>query len=138
MFDYNKRKIPKNESILETEKYMYHEDKEDIKFESEDGLKVDYVRKPAPVNGPVAFVCGFLGILFLIISVIIMNNSAGKPPKVTAALVFSSIVWALAAIGFGIQSLTEKDRNYNLSYMALGTGAVILVVCAVTIVLCNR
>ena len=138
MFDYNlKRKIQKKDSILETEKYMYREDDE-IRFENEDRPQVDYVRKPIADRGPVAIACGAISLIFTVVSFVLMKKAAGTPPKVTAAFGMCSIIWAIAAIGFGIAGLTEKDRNYTASFVSISVGAVIIVLWAVTVILGNR
>jgi len=126
MFDYNlKRKIPKNETILETDKYMFKE--EDEEEDNSEGMKVNYLRRPAPEHGLAADVCAGIGVVFVVIMLRVLYETGTDTPLYASALALCSILWAVAAVFLGVKGLTENNRNYTTSFIALAIGGMILI-----------
>ena len=137
LFDYNlRRKIPKVETILDSDVYMYKEDREPE--ENEEGkLQVNYLRLPQAEYSKPALAACIIGLIFSIVSLYITYYSEGKPPKIASVLVFCSLIWAVAGVGFGIAGLTEKNKSYLSSWISISLGALILMAWIIVMIIGN-
>ena len=132
-----KNKLKPKETILDQEKFMYQDDLESQAAADDFGM-IDYNKRPAPTEGRLSLFTSLIGFAFLVLSVILMYASEGKPGFVITAMAACSVLWALAGCGFAVKSLFEKDRNYTISFIAMGIGAFQLVCLFVTVILGGR
>ena len=137
MFDYNlKRKIPKNDTILESDKFMFTDEEFGQDAEG-DNLKVNYLRRPIPDKGPIACICAVVGTVLSIIAVVMLNNSPENPADIISVLVFCSLIWSVAATVTGVMGLFEKNRNYLISFISAGVGIAVLFAWIIILVMSN-
>ena len=137
LFDYNlKRKIPKVTNILDSETYMYKEE-EPVQEEEPGKVQVDYVRLPQTECGIFALTSAIAALTFSVVSLVMIYNSQGKPPKVASILVFCSMIWAVAALVFGIAGLKEKEKSYLTAWMSISGGALVLAVWIIVLIIGN-
>lgn len=128
MFDFLKKESKyrllrpidaKSKSILEEERFRYPEyDKEEEA--QTDSYKVNYLRKPIAKRSKMAILLASISVLFTWIAYNMVIAQRGLPSLTVSAMAFSSMLFAVTGLIYGILSFKEKDVKYMVSYIALG------------------
>ncbi|MDO4939426.1 MAG: hypothetical protein Q4E54_05625 [Lachnospiraceae bacterium] len=142
-YDYRKRKrIKPQETILDSEKYMFKEKTITREFEEPEDpnrrIVVNYVRKAQADDGPWALGAGIAATGFFTVFFILLCKSEGNPDLKVTIWGFCGILWAIAAMVFGIRGIMQKDRNHVLSFVGIALGAFQIITWIITTILTSR
>lgn len=141
--DYLKRrKIKPQETILDSEKFMFKDKQITREFEEpedpERRIVVNYVRKPASDDGPWALGTGLVGLAFFGVFFFLLCRAEGKPQLYVTVIGFCGILWAIAAIVFGIRGALQKDRNHTSGFVGIALGAFQIITWIIATILTSR
>lgn len=100
--------------------------------------KISYIRRPLADHGGYCLGTSIVAVLAGIAGMILSIRSAGNAPGIAISLCFTSLVFAAAAVWFGIQSFREKEKNYILARIGLAVGGVALILWVMIIVVGGR
>lgn len=80
---------------------------------------VNYVRKPLAKRG--FYAAGLTSIGFILFGSVLglAVKSQGNVPLNVGAMAFSSLLFALCGLVYGIQALFEKEKNYILAKLSI-------------------
>ncbi len=141
--DYLKRKkIKPQETILDSEKFMYKDKQIVREFEEPEDpdrrIVVDYVRRPASDDGPWSLWTGLAATAFLGVFFFMLSRAGGNPGMQITVIGVCGIIWAIAAVAFGIRGVLQKDRNHTSSFVGIALGAFQIITWIITIILTSR
>lgn len=142
--DYNlkRKRIKPEKTILDSDKYMFRDEPVTREYEKpedpEKRIVVDYVRLPESDNGPWALGIGIVAALFFIVFLYMLYRAEGNPQLTVTVIGVCGAIWSLAAVGFGIKAVTEKDRNHTSGFVGIALGAFQIVTWIITVILTSR
>ena len=141
--DYLKRKrVKPQETILDSEKFMYKEKNVTRECEPPQDpgrrIVVNYVRKAEADNGPWALGAGIIASAFFTVFVVLLCKAEGNPDLKVTIWGLCGIMWAIAAMIFGIGGVMQKDRNHVLSFVGIALGAFQIITWVITVILTSR
>lgn len=135
-----RKKLKPQETILDTEKYMYDApvEREYEESDNPNHIVVDYTKKPLCRDGVWSMWSAVVATLFFIVFMIMIYNSEGKPAMVVSAIGMCGVLWSAVALFFGIRGFTEKDRNYVPDFVGIALGAFQIIAWVITIIITSR
>lgn len=141
--DYLKRKkIKPQETILDSEKFMYRDKQIVREFEEPEDpdrrIVVDYVRRPASDDGPWALWTGLAATAFFTVFFILLCRAEGNPQLQVTVIGLCGILWSIAAVFFGIRGVLQKDRNHTSAFVGIALGAFQIITWIITTILTSR
>lgn len=138
MIKFKKKKnIKPNETILDSEKFMYVEEKPDTQADDEK-MQIDYTLLPASEAGKVALGCSVVGIVFMAICGFLMVRQGMEPELNATAAALCSMVWCIAAVLFAWKGVRIKNRSYVNCYVALALAGVLLMTWIITFLITTK
>lgn len=139
-FNLKRKKVKPQETILDTEKFMYDApvEREYEESDNPNHIVVDYTKKPLCRDGVWSLWSAIVATAFFITFMVMIYNSEGKPAVVVTALGICGVLWSVAAIFFGIRGFAEKDRNYTPDFVGIALGAFQIITWVITVVLTSR
>ena len=130
-----KRKIVKpTETILDTEKFMFKEEKKEEEV-SGDKIVIDYTLKPQADNGLAALLISGAGTIWFISMWVILYRANGNESMPAASCAACGIACALAAVYVSIKGFKEKDRNHTLCWVSVILAGLQLIAWIITLLL---
>ncbi|MEF9939961.1 MAG: calcium:proton exchanger [Clostridium sp.] len=105
-----------------------------MKQQAEDS-RISYIKKPLAAGG---FIClGFSSIAFFLfmIAVAIGFYGKGNIPLGGIAVCFSSFLFSVVGIRYGIYSFKEEEKNYILAKIGTAIGGFLAILWLVTILI---
>lgn len=97
--------------------------------------KVSYIKKQMARGGIYSIALEACALLLLIASLTVSVRTGGEGGMNAAAMGFCSLLLAAAGIWYGVKALLEKERNYILAKISLGTGGVLVLGWLVVIII---
>ena len=129
-----KKTIKPNETILDSEKFMYEEEE---KPES-DKRQIDYNLLPHSEAGIVGLVCSIVSLLFMFACIYLILKQGNAPELNATAAAACAILWSIAGIFFAREGVKKKNRNYVLCYVSFTLSGIQLMTWIITIILTNK
>ncbi|MDR1765161.1 MAG: hypothetical protein LBR77_03540 [Lachnospiraceae bacterium] len=102
-----------------------------------DQFWVSYVRKPLAKHGFYSFFLAIVGLGLFCYALRECIRSNGGGDLTMSAVVLVGGLFQLAAIGYGIAALTEKEKNQWMSWTGMALAGVQIFTCAVIVVMVN-
>ena len=102
--------------------------------------RISYIRKPFARKSFVGLSFAAAALVCCIVSFTLSIRLQGNGGLNVAAWGFSSMVFSMVALVYGLLSFTEKEMNYILAKIAAGVGAVLMIfwICLVIVGLLGR
>lgn len=92
-----------------------------------DKQKISYIRKPFARKSFVALPFAVAALACCVVSLALSVRLQGNGGLNVAAWGVSSMVFSVVALVYGLLSFLEKEMNYILARIAVGTGAVLVI-----------
>lgn len=89
--------------------------------------KISYIRKPFARKSFFCLPLAAAALVFGIVSLVLSVRMQGNGEINVAAWGLSSILFAVAALAYGMTSFLEREMNYILSKIGIGISAALLV-----------
>lgn len=89
--------------------------------------KISYIKKPFARRSFFCLPLSAAALVFGIVSLFLSVRMQGNGEINVAAWGLSSILFAVAGLGYGVTSFLEKEMNYILSKIGIGISGVLLV-----------
>lgn len=97
--------------------------------------RISYIKKPMAVNSYMCLSQASIGVLLFIIGLAIGIRTQGNIPLGGAAVCFSSLLFSVVGIRYGIVSFREKDKNYILAKIGTYINGVLAIIWLVMILI---
>lgn len=91
------------------------------------GKRISYIKKPFARRSLVSLPFAVAGLLCCLVSLTLSVRLEGNGGANMAAWGFSSIVFTLIGLGYGLTSFLEKEMNYILAKIGTGISGLLLV-----------
>lgn len=96
---------------------------------------VNYIRKPLAKRGFYAAGMTAVGMVLFGSVLGLAVKSQGNVPLNVSAMAFSSLLFSLCGIGYGIGALFEKEKNYILAKLSLVLDSLMVLIWAITMLI---
>lgn len=94
---------------------------------------VNYVRKPLAKRGFYAIGVTGVSLVFFGSVLGLAVKSQGHVPLNVGAMAFSSLLFALCGLGYGIRALFERKKNYILAKLSIILDSLLLLIWGIVI-----
>ncbi|MCC8127067.1 MAG: calcium:proton exchanger [Clostridiales bacterium] len=91
------------------------------------GFKISYVKKPFADKSRYSLGTSLLALIFAGVSLGLSVAHEGQGELNIAAWGVSSMIFAVAALGYGALSFVEQEKNYLLSKIGMGISGCLLI-----------
>lgn len=125
----NRDKKAVHESLKEREARIAREKRKEKNAREAKAImpaRVSYVKKPFARNSLYSIGLASAGLLLLGLGVYGAVRAQGQAGLHVGALGFSSLLAGIAALWYGVGSLSEKDKNYILAKIGCGAGVALI------------
>lgn len=130
-----RKRIKPNETILDTEKFMYREDPKPDEEKDDDKIVIDYTIKPPALNGLPALITAVAGTVWFICCWIALYYAQGKESMSASAFAVCGIICSAAAVFFSVKGFIEKDRSHVKCWTAMILAGLQLITWMITLLL---
>lgn len=96
---------------------------------------VNYIRKPLARRG--FYALGFTSVGFVLLGSVIglAVKSQGNVPLNVGAMAFSSLLFSICGLGYGIWALFEKEKNYILAKLSMILDGMMILIWIIMIII---
>lgn len=96
---------------------------------------ISYIKKPMAAYSFLCIISAVLGLTLCIGGITLSVRTQGNTPLWAVAACFCGILFSVAALRYGFRSLREPDRNYILAKIGIVSGAAMVILCFVILLI---